>query len=158
MTRTAWRGLALGAALGAGAALIARTMPLDAARANPAEITVYKNASCGCCKMWVQYLQEHGYTVIAHDVDEEALTKLKREKGVPEALESCHTAVIGGYVVEGHVPAADIGRMLREKPKIVGLTVPGMVNGSPGMAGSPTRKYDVLTFDKQGKTTVYSHN
>ena len=105
----------------------------------------------------MSYLQENGFTVLAHDIDDAALTQLTRDKGVPENLESCHTAVVGGYIVEGHVPAADVKRMLAEKPKIVGLTVPGMVSGTPGMGPVPSH-FDVLAFDKQGKTQVYSKN
>jgi len=161
MTTATWRGLTIGGAIGliAAATVVAtRTSTVSAAGANPPTVTVYKTSTCGCCKAWVSYLQENGFTVIAHDVDDAALTQLTREKGVPENLESCHTAVVGGYVVEGHVPAADIKRMLAEKPKIVGLTVPGMVSGSPGMAGPVPQHFDVLAFDKNGKTQVYSKN
>ena len=160
MTTATWRGLTLGGAIGliAAATIVAtRTSSVNAAGANPPTVTVYKTSTCGCCKAWVSYLQENGFTVLAHDIDDAALTQLTRDKGVPENLESCHTAVVGGYIVEGHVPAADIKRMLAEKPKIVGLTVPGMVSGTPGMGPVPSH-FDVLAFDKQGKTQVYSKN
>ena len=160
MTSSSWRGLALGSLVGlvAAASIVAtRTSTVSAAGAAPTTITVYKTSTCGCCKAWVAYLQENGFAVDAHDIDDAALSKLTSEKGVPENLESCHTAVVNGYVVEGHVPAADIKRMLAEKPKIVGLTVPGMVSGTPGMGPTP-QHFDVLAFDKNGKTQVYSKN
>ena len=84
------------------------------------------------------------------------MTEIKRSLGVPEALTSCHTAVVNGYLIEGHVPAADIARLLKTKPKVAGLAVPGMPMGSPGMEGPITQKYDVLSFDKAGKTKVFA--
>jgi hypothetical protein len=161
MTSFTWRGLTIGAAVGliAAATVVAtRTSPVGAASADPNTITVYKTSTCGCCKSWVSYLQENGFTVVTHDLDDAALTKLTRDKGVPDNLASCHTAVIGGYVVEGHVPAADIKKMLADKPAIVGLSVPGMVQGSPGMPGPSPQHYNVVAFDKKGGTQVYSKN
>jgi hypothetical protein len=117
-------------------------------------ITVYKDASCGCCKSWIEHLIKHGYRVDAKDSDD--MTEIKRSLGVPEALTSCHTAVVNGYLIEGHVPAADIARLLKTKPKVAGLAVPGMPMGSPGMEGPRTQKYDVLSFDKAGKTKVFA--
>ena len=126
-----------------------------AAAAKPA-MTVYKTASCGCCRSWVDHVKQHGYQVAAHDTSDVA--SIKQMLGVPQRLSSCHTAVVGGYVIEGHVPADVIDKLLRERPKVVGIAVPGMPTGSPGMEapGRAPDRYDVLTFDKQGKTAVYA--
>ena len=119
------------------------------------EITVYKSATCGCCKEWVKHLQANGFSVKAHDVPD--IMPYKTANGVPATLGSCHTAKVGGYVIEGHVPANDIKRLLKERPPVSGLAVPGMPSGSPGMEqGGHKDRYDVLTFDKQGKTGVYT--
>ena len=126
-----------------------------AARPAPVtEIVVYKSPSCGCCTKWVEYLRKQGFTVVAHDTS--GMSAVKAELGVPDAMASCHTAMVGGYVIEGHVPAADIERLLKEHPKVVGLSVPGMVTGSPGMEGGTPEHYKVLTFDAKGATTVFS--
>lgn len=117
-------------------------------------ITVYKDPNCGCCNNWVAHLIRHGYRVVEKNSSE--MTEIKRGLGVPQALESCHTAVVAGYVVEGHVPAPDIKRLLKQKPKVVGLAVPGMPVGSPGMEGSRVEAYSVLAFDKAGKTEVFA--
>jgi hypothetical protein len=123
--------------------------------AAPTEITVYKSPSCGCCAKWVEHMQGAGFKVTVKDVDDVA--PVKREMGVPASLESCHTGVVGGYVVEGHVPADLVQRVLREKPKLAGLAVPGMVTGSPGMEmGARKDPYDVIAFDRSGKTRVYA--
>ncbi|MGH7790855.1 MAG: DUF411 domain-containing protein [Thermodesulfobacteriota bacterium] len=117
-------------------------------------VTVYKDPSCGCCNKWVDILKEHGFQVAAHDVSD--MTKIKTEYGVPVALSACHTAIVDGYVVEGHVPVDVIEKMLKEKPKVTGITVPGMPVGSPGMEGPHSEPYDVLTFDSKGNSTVYT--
>ena len=117
-------------------------------------ITVYKDPGCGCCKNWIQYLVKHGYQVDAKDTPD--MPGIKRTLGVPEQLTSCHTAVVNGYVIEGHVSAEDIDRLLAQKPKIAGIAVPGMPVGSPGMDGPRTQRYQVLSFDKKGKTTVFA--
>lgn len=97
--------------------------------------------------------------MVTHDVDQTALAEMKVGSGVPRALEACHTALVGGYVVEGHVPAEDITRLLRERPAVVGLAVPGMPIGAPGMEQGERRDpYDVLTFDRRGETTVFAHH
>lgn len=119
------------------------------------EITVYKSATCGCCKEWVKHLQANGFSVKAQDVTD--LKSYKTANGVPAKLASCHTATVDGYVIEGHVPANDIKRLLKERPAVSGLAVPGMPVGSPGMEqGAHKDRYEVLTFDKQGKTGVYA--
>ena len=144
--------------------LLALAVPLGAAavsasaheRAAPVAVTVYKNAHCGCCKNWVEHLRKEGFKVIATDVDD--LAAIKRKLGVPESLGSCHSAIVGPYVVEGHVPAADIRKLLAEKPKVAGIGVPGMPMGSPGMEmpGMPADKYDVIAFAKDGKQRVFA--
>ena len=119
------------------------------------EITVYKSPTCGCCKEWVKHLQANGFSVKAHDVAD--ITAQKTANGVPAKLASCHTAKVDGYVIEGHVPASDIKRLLKERPAVSGLAVPGMPVGSPGMEqGEHKDRYEVLTFDKQGKTGVFA--
>jgi len=117
-------------------------------------ITVYKDPSCGCCKSWIEHLIKHGYQVDAKDTPQ--MTEIKRSLGVPDGLSACHTAVVNGYLIEGHVPAADIARLLKEKPKVAGLAVPGMPMGSPGMEGPRKQHYQVLSFDKAGKTKVFA--
>ena len=122
-----------------------------------AEITVYKSPTCGCCKEWVKHLQANGFSVIARDVPD--VTQYKIANDVPVTLGSCHTATVNGYVIEGHVPASDVKRLLKERPPVRGLAVPGMPIGSPGMEqGAHKERYDVLTFDKQGNTSVYSRH
>ena len=117
-------------------------------------ITVYRDPNCGCCTKWIEHLIKHGFRV--KDNKSDAMSEVKRGLGVPELLESCHTGVVNGYVIEGHVPAADIQRLLKAKPKVAGLAVPGMPMGSPGMEGPRTDRYDVVSFDKTGKTAVYA--
>lgn len=120
-----------------------------------ADAIVYKSPSCGCCSSWVSHLRDNGYNVTAVDVED--VTPYKRQYGIPPRLGSCHTAVIEGYVIEGHVPAADISRLLGERPDILGLTVPGMPLGSPGMEmGNRIDPYQVLAIEKDGSTSVYS--
>jgi hypothetical protein len=123
--------------------------------ANAADtIVVYKTPTCGCCSDWVDHAREYGFTVIAHDLND--LTAVKRQLGVPPGRISCHTSVVRGYTVEGHVPADLIQKMLAEKPRIRGLTVPGMPMGSPGMEGPWKDDYDVLAFDDAGNIYVYA--
>lgn len=105
------------------------------------------------------HLQENGFEVETHDVAGwDALATIRTEHGVPADFAGCHTAVIDGYVVEGHVPASAIGRMLEDRPPILGLTVPGMPAGSPGMEGPPPESYDVLAIDSTGSTVVYERH
>jgi len=144
---------ALGAALFA-LALTTGAAALSTSAPKQTKITVYKDPSCGCCKNWIAHLVKHGYTVDAKDTP--AMTEVKRTLGVPEPLTACHTAVINGYLIEGHVPAADIAKLLQQKPKVAGLAVPGMPMGSPGMEGGQRQHYQVLSFDKNGKTKVFA--
>jgi len=120
------------------------------------QATVYKSASCGCCKKWVEHMQKNGWTVTSHDVPD--VEVYKKRYGVPESLASCHTAIVtSGYVVEGHVPADVIDKLIAQHPAdIVGLSVPGMVTGSPGMEGATAEKYDIVAFTKAGKTKVFA--
>ena len=131
---------------------------MRAAQQTPAgpAVTVYKTPTCGCCTKWIDHLKQAGFTVTANDL--ENLAPIKRQHGVPQTLESCHTAVVGGYVVEGHVPAAVIQRLLREKPAVAGIAVPGMPAGSPGMEYPDARPqpYDVLAFRAEGGWSVYA--
>ena len=117
-------------------------------------ITVYKDPNCGCCKNWIAYLAKHGYTVV--DKDTPDMTEIKHSLGVPDALTACHTAVVNGYLIEGHVSAEDIDRLLATKPTIAGIAVPGMPMSSPGMDGPRTQGYQVLSFDKTGHTKVFA--
>lgn len=121
-------------------------------------VVVYKNESCGCCKLWVQHVSKAGFPVEAHDVDN--MNPVKQRVGVPFGMGSCHTAEVGGYFVEGHVPAADIKRLLRERPDAKGLTVPGMPAGSPGMEvpSGEIQAYEVLLVAKDGSTSVFARH
>ncbi len=119
-------------------------------------ITVYKSPTCGCCSKWVRHLQDNGFEVNAINRDD--MNSVKSQAGIPRQLASCHTATIGGYVIEGHVPAADIKRLLRERPAVAGLSVPGMPMGSPGMEGPRQDRYNVLTFTRTGESTVFSRH
>jgi hypothetical protein len=129
-------------------------LPVLASAATQA-IDVYKTATCGCCKEWVKHLQANGLKVNAHDVANPS--DMRAKMGIPDRLSSCHTAVVGGYAIEGHVPAAEIKRLLAEKPKAKGLAVPAMPPGSPGMEGPMHMPYDVLLVRADGSTTVYKH-
>ena len=119
-------------------------------------MTVHKTPTCGCCRAWVDHLRAQGFHV--ETVDRDDLTMVKAANGVPGGLQSCHTATVGGYVVEGHVPAGDIRRLLAERPAVAGIAVPGMPVGSPGMEvpGTPTERYDVVSFDRAGATQVFA--
>ena len=120
----------------------------------PPSLTVYKSPSCGCCKEWVKHMIKAGFTVQVHDVDD--VTEMKKTAGVPDKLASCHTALVGKYVIEGHVPADLVTKMLNEKATFLGLAVPGMVQGSPGMETGPKQPYQVLAFTRDGKSSVYA--
>jgi len=120
----------------------------------PVAIKVYKTPECGCCKAWVKHLRANGFVVETMDMPD--LSLVKQKYGVKPALQSCHTAVVNGYVIEGHVPADLIARMLKERPAIAGLAVPGMPSGSPGMEGALKQQYEVLTFDRAGHSRVYA--
>lgn len=120
---------------------------------NMKQATLYKNPSCGCCEDYADYLRKGGYEVTVvptHDLD-----KVKRDHHVPEALEGCHTTLVGGYVVEGHVPLKTLNRLLSEKPKITGISLPGMPQGSPGMSGKKTEPFKIYEIGMR-KQQVYA--
>lgn len=116
-------------------------------------IIVYRNPQCGCCERWATLMRDHGFTVHVQDVA--GVDAIAAAHGVPPALRACHTALVGGYVIEGHVPADQIERLLRDRPRIKGIAVPGMPQGSPGMEGPNPQHYDVMSFDANGDARVY---
>ena len=145
----------LGLSPAAGGAQSKAPQPKSAVK--PAMLAVYKTPTCGCCAKWVEHMKQNGFTV--HVTDLTDLSSIKAKHGVPSKLQSCHTAVINGYVVEGHVPASDVKRMLKELPAVAGIAVPGMPSGSPGMEAPPNivpPPYDVVSFDKKGGTRVFA--
>ena len=119
-------------------------------------ITVYKSPTCGCCTKWVSHLQENGFEVETTDLKD--LSLAKSMSGITPEQASCHTAKVGGYVIEGHVPAEDIKRLLAERPDARGLTVPGMPKGSPGMEHPNPDHYQVLLLDNDGSTAVFAEH
>ena len=139
--------------LASAAALVARRAV--SASVAPPVVTVYKDAGCECCARWVKHLSSNGFVVTTRDVAN--IDEVKRTMNVPADLQSCHTAVVGRYVVEGHVPADVVKKMLAEKPAIQGIAAPGMPAGSPGMetSGKPD-KYDVIAFTRDGKRNVFA--
>ena len=147
------RKIVLLGALVLAASLVLRARPVEA---DPQVVHVYKSATCGCCQKWVDHVRSRGYTVTVENVPDVA--PVKRNLGVPSTAQSCHTAVIGNYFVEGHVPAEDIARLLAEHPDIAGLAVPGMPIGSPGMEGPNAQSYRVLAVHKDGKLDVFAEH
>jgi hypothetical protein len=120
-------------------------------------ITVYKTPTCGCCKAWVDHMSASGFAATVKDMAD--VNPVKREHKIAQPLWSCHTTLVGGYVIEGHVPAADVKKLLASAPKgIVGLTIPGMPASAPGMDLTPFRPYTVLSFDAAGKTAVFAEH
>ena len=171
--RTGWIGgaTALAAVVVSGGALLAgcsdkATQSPDRVSATSSQqsgsawptLDVYKDPNCGCCSKWVEYLRQHDFTVRVTDTDD--LGAVKAAHGVPPQVESCHTALVGGYVVEGHVPAADIVRLLQERPAIAGIGVAGMPIGSPGMEvpGMEAQPYDVVAFDEDARSHVFARH
>jgi len=125
------------------------------AHAELPEVTVFKSPTCACCGKWAEHMREAGFEV--KEVPSEQMDRIKAQLGIPRALGSCHTARVGGYLVEGHVPAEDVKRMLDERPAIAGLSAPGMPQGSPGMEGPyPPDRYDVMAFERDGKARVFA--
>jgi len=119
-------------------------------------VRVYKSPTCGCCASWVKHLEQHGFMTAVTETEDVAAVKAKHN--VPARVQSCHTALVDGYVLEGHVPAADVQRLLKERPSVAGLAVPGMPIGSPGMevANMKPQAYDVVSFDRQGQLKVFA--
>jgi hypothetical protein len=132
--------------------------PAMAATDDPRSIEVWKSPTCGCCGKWVDHLEANGFAVTANNTASATLDRIKRQAGVEEKLASCHTAKVDGYVIEGHVPASDIKRLLDDRPDAVGLTVPNMPIGSPGMEqpDGATEPYDVLLIKKDGSVEVFA--
>ena len=155
--RLTWGGsvVALVAALGLGVAVFGGRAG-EAAR-QPV-IDVYKDPTCGCCSKWVDHMREQGFAVRTTDTRD--LEAFKASHGVPRQMQSCHTALVEGYVIEGHVPAADVQRLLKERPAIVGLAVPGMPIGSPGMEipGVQAQPYEVMAFERDGGARVFARH
>ncbi|MFZ3128103.1 MAG: DUF411 domain-containing protein [Rhodoferax sp.] len=136
----------------------AATLTTDLLAQTPPHVEVWKDPNCGCCEDWVSHLRANGFTVQVHNSGN---TAARARLGVPDALGSCHTAQVGGYALEGHVPARDIHRLLKERPNAIGLAVPGMPIGSPGMDGAVyggrRDAYDVLIIQRGGGTRTYQH-
>jgi hypothetical protein len=139
------------AALGIGAA----AQPKPVSSRTP--IVVYKTPTCGCCALWVEHMRQNGFQPEVHDVSAAQVRAVSQAAGLKDEGTSCHTAKVGSYIVEGHVPASDVQRMLKDKPAIAGIAAPGMPMGSPGMEqGGAKEAYDVVAFTKDGKTSVYA--
>lgn len=126
--------------------------------ASPTPITVYKSSTCECCAKWVDHLRSNGFEPRVHD--EEDMNTIKDDMGVPKGVRSCHTALVDKYLIEGHVPADDIHRLLKDHPAVAGLAVPGMPSSTPGMAmpGAKLEPYEVVSFTSAGATTVYARH
>lgn len=117
-------------------------------------VLVYKTPTCGCCNGWIEHMEAAGFTVDARNVSD--IMTVKRDGGVPVQMSSCHTSIVDGYVVEGHVPADQVKRLLAERPEVAGIAVPGMPTGSPGMEGPNAKPYQVLSFTHAGEPAVYA--
>jgi hypothetical protein len=147
-------GAVVGALAIAGATLVL-AQPKPVSSRTP--IVVYKTPTCGCCALWVEHMRSNGFQPEVHDVSAAQVRAMSQSAGLSEEGTSCHTAKVGNYIVEGHVPAADVQRMLKEKPAIAGIAAPGMPMGSPGMEqGGRKEAYDVISFTKAGKTAVFA--
>lgn len=141
----------------AGLAALPALMAFPVSAYSAPVIHVYKGRGCGCCTAWVKILEQSGFAATSEEVHPAELVRLKLDKGVPQKLSSCHTAVIDGYIVEGHVPVADIRRLISEKPDALGIAVPEMPYGSPGMGPETEREaYDVILFKKDKSTEIFS--
>jgi hypothetical protein len=157
-----YRILANAASVAALAALVSASAPAVHSESrgdsvNSFSITVFKDPNCRCCKSWVEHLRKHGFDVVVRDTSD--VGGAKRAGRVPERLHSCHTAFVNGYVVEGHVPASDIQRLLNEKAKVAGLAVPGMPVGSPGMEmGGRVDHFEVVGFNRDGTTRTFARH
>lgn len=139
------------------AVLMYAALSFGAAQAAEEDVVMYKDPNCGCCGQWAEHLRANGFSV--QEVATRDMAAIKREAGLPHELASCHTARVGGYVVEGHVPAADIRRLLAERPPVAGISAPGMPLGSPGMEGPyPADSYRVLSFESDGRTAVFAEH
>jgi hypothetical protein len=152
--KTMKKGTLAGIVISVGILLIVAMFSLQKVNANPV-VTVYKTSTCGCCKNWVKHMEDHGFKIRAVDLKD--LSFVKQQYGITGNLASCHTAIVDGYVIEGHVPASDVQRLLSEKPDVVGISAPGMPVGSPGMEmGNRVDRYAVVSFDKNGDLEIFS--
>lgn len=132
-------------------------MILAPAAAVAATIAVHKTPACGCCVAWIEHLRANGFKVTV--TDHQDLTPVARRLGVPDILRACHSATVGGYAIEGHVPAADIQKLLRARPVAAGLAVPGMPIGAPGMEhGAHKEPYATMIFDRKGKSRIFARH
>ncbi len=131
--------------IAASSTVLAQTAP---------QVEMYKSPYCGCCGKWAEHMQKNGFKVVTHEVDN--VPAKRKSLGMPERLGSCHTAKIGNYLLEGHVPATDVRRLLKEKPKALGLAVPGMPAGSPGMDVPKSPPYETLLVQSDGSTRVFA--
>lgn len=155
MTRRAWIGVAVGgAAVALGAERWWRSANPGTVDASATPILVYASPSCDCCHAWMNHLEANGFHVSKELVSD--VTPLKQKYGVPQNLWSCHTAMVDGYTVEGHVPADLIRKVLADRPAFAGLAVPGMPNGAPGMEGATKERYEVVSFTRTGEANVYA--
>lgn len=144
--------------IGATATLAASPLRAMAQGAGPA-IHVLKDPNCGCCSAWIDILETDGFVVTTEPSAGALLMRYKSDNGIPAEMTSCHTARVGGYMIEGHVPPSDIRRLIEERPDAIGLAVPGMPYGSPGMGAETERDaYDVFLISRDGSTTVFSHH
>ncbi len=154
VSRRAWLGVATGGAVLALGGYRWRWFAPQAADAKATPTIVYASPTCVCCGAWMQHLERSGFDVAKKLVED--VSPVKRRYGIPEDLWSCHTAIVDGYAVEGHVPADLIQRMLDERPAIAGLAAPGMPNGAPGMEGAFRDRYEIIAFTRTGATQVYA--
>ncbi len=139
--------------------LAAALLPARPATAATPRLEVFKSPTCGCCSAWVAHMTDAGFAVEARDIDQDALWALKDQAGIAPELGSCHTGFVEGHVVEGHVPAADVRRLLEERPDALGLTVPGMPVGSPGMEmGDRREAFDTLLILRDGTAEVFARH
>ena len=154
MTRPIRSALARRSLIAAALAILAIASPAAAQSVNDMRrMTVIETPLCGCCTTWAERMREAGFVVTVEE--REDLAPVRHAAGVPDAVRGCHTATVAGYVLEGHVPAAAVERLLAERPAITGLSVPGMPEGSPGMGDDPAARFDVLTFDAAGAGPVW---
>lgn len=149
------QGIVLCVALGAALESMAQPLQQDSRQALPV-VDVYKDPQCGCCKAWAEHLRRNGFTVILHEVND--VPAARKRLGMPNRYGSCHTARAGQYLVEGHVPAADIKRLLKERPKAIGLAVPSMPPGSPGMESDHPVSYETLLVGKDGNASIFARH
>ena len=134
------------------AAVVSSSPPL-ATGVDTATLVVYKEATCPCCNAWVDYMRSNGFRVVTYNVTD--LDAVKQKHNIASNLQSCHTTEVGGYFVEGHVPVDLVRKLLAERPRIAGITVPGMPVGSPGMEVGPPEAYDILSVDSAGRTAIF---